>query len=273
LSIAWAMLNILQTNGRTWDVDQFGGISMLEWLRRRGQTKGAIERFWRVVLVSALDEELDKTDARYGIDVFWKAFLSNRTGYRMGIPTVPLGQLYDGCKAAIEQKGGEVNLRATARQLQIENDSLTAVQFDAGREERAEAFILAVPHTAVSDLLPDDAKRKDSAFRNLAMLKTSPITGVHLWFDREVMTEPFVTLLDTTTQWIFNKTALYAPPNGPVKGHASKSEKGQYLQLVVSASYNLLQKPRQEIIDLCLKEVRQALPAAREANLIKATAT
>src|ERR1700720_4283312 len=71
LSIAWAMLNILQTNGRTWDVDQFGGISMLEWLRRRHQTKGAIERFWRVVLVSALDEELDKTDARYGIDVFW----------------------------------------------------------------------------------------------------------------------------------------------------------------------------------------------------------
>jgi len=38
-----------------------GGISMLEWLRRRHQTKGAIERFWRVVLVSALDEELDKT--------------------------------------------------------------------------------------------------------------------------------------------------------------------------------------------------------------------
>jgi len=86
LSIAWAMLNILQTNGRTWDVNQHGGISMLEWLRRRHQTKGAIERFWRVVLVSALDEELEKTDARYGIDVFWKAFLSNRTGYRMGVP-------------------------------------------------------------------------------------------------------------------------------------------------------------------------------------------
>jgi len=32
-----------------------------------------------------------------------------------------------------------------------------------------------------------------------------------------------------------------------------------------------LQKPRQEIIDLCLKEIRQALPAAREANLVKAT--
>jgi zeta-carotene desaturase len=267
LSIAWAMLNILQTKGRTWDVDQFGGISMLEWLRRRHQTKGAIERFWRVVLVSALDEELDKTDARYGIDVFWKAFLSNRTGYRMGVPVVPLAELYDGCKSAIEQKGGEINVRATARQLQMENGAVTAVQFDAGLEERADAFILAVPHTAVATLVPADAQRKDSVFRNLAMLKTAPITGIHLWFDREVMTDPFVTLLDTTTQWIFNKTALY----GPLNGAGKNSGKGQYLQLVVSASYNLLQKPRQEIIDLCLKEVRQALPAARDANLIKAT--
>jgi squalene-associated FAD-dependent desaturase len=267
LSIAWAMLNILQTNGRTWDVNQYGGISMLEWLRRRHQTKGAIDRFWRVVLVSALDEELDKTDARYGIDVFWKAFLSNRTGYRMGVPTVPLAELYDGCKSSIEQKGGEVNLRTPARRLQIENDAVTAVHFDAAREERADAFILAVPHTAIPALLPDDVLRKHSAFRSLALLKSAPITGVHLWFDRQVTSEPFVTLLDTTTQWIFNKSMLYGSSNGAGK----ESSAGQYLQLVISASYDLLPKPRQEIIDLCLKEVRQALPGARDANLIKAT--
>jgi zeta-carotene desaturase len=269
MSIAWAMLNILQTNGRTWDVDQHGGISMLDWLRRRGQTKGAIERFWRVVLVSALDEELDKTDARYGIDVFWKAFLSNRTGYRMGVPVVPLAQLYEGCKTAIENRGGEVQLRAPARNVRVENNSVAAVSFDGGREETADAYVIAVPHTALPELLAEDVKCKDSAFRNLAMLKSAPITGVHLWFDREVLDEPFVTLLDTTTQWIFNKSRLYGTSNGSSEG--KNSTNGQYLQLVVSASYDLLQKPRQEIIDLCLKEVRQALPAARDANLLKAT--
>jgi uncharacterized protein with NAD-binding domain and iron-sulfur cluster len=40
---------------------------------------------------------------------------------------------------------------------------------------------------------------------------------------------------------------------------------------VISASYDLLPKSRQEIIDLCLKEVKQVLPAARQANLLKAT--
>ena len=55
-SIAQALLDILRGKGHTADLDEPGGISMLEWLRRRKQTAGAIERFWRFVLVSALDE-------------------------------------------------------------------------------------------------------------------------------------------------------------------------------------------------------------------------
>jgi len=267
LAIARAFYSILQSGGHPPDVDEPGGISMLEWLRRHKQTPAAISRFWRVVLVSALSEELDRIDARYGIDVFWKAVLSNKNGYRMGVPAVALGDLYEGCRAAIEQKGGEVVFRSPLRGLRIENGKLIAALFDDGREETADAFILALPHLALSELLPESVKRTDTALGNLDKIIDAPITGVHLWFDRQVMTEPFITLLDTTTQWIFNKTALYAGANGA----APATNKGQYLQLVISASYDFLQKPRQEIIDLCLKEVRHALPAAREANLLKAT--
>jgi len=267
LSIARAMLRILLTRGNPPELAEGGGISMLDWLHRQGQTAGAIARFWRVVLVSALDEELDRTDAHYGVDVFWKAFLSNRTGYRMGVPSVPLAELYDGCKAAIERKGGEVVLRAPVRGLRIENGALNGVIFGGGRQETADAYVMAVPHTASLELLPESVKQGDSSLADASKLKVAPITGVHLWFDRNVMNEPFVTLLDTTTQWIFNKTALYDNANRSGPGSGT----GQYLQLVISASYDLLQKPRQEIIDLCLKEVRQAFPAAREAHLVKAT--
>ncbi len=267
VSIARAMLEILRTKGRPVDLEENGGISMLEWLRRRGQTQGAIERFWRVVLVSALDEELDRADARFGVDVFWKAFLSNRTGYRMGVPAVPLANLYDGCKPEIERHGGEVHLRAPVRGLKIENGEIAAVRFDEGKEENAGAYVFAVPHTALAELLPESVKQSDPSLANLDKIKVSPITGVHFWFDRQVMKEPFVTLLDTTTQWIFNKTELY----GDTNGRANKTDGGQYLQLVISASYDLLPKSRQEIIDLCLSEVRHALPAAREAQLVKAT--
>jgi len=273
LAIARAFYSILNSGGHPADVDEPGGISMLEWLHRHKQTPAAISRFWRVVLVSALSEELDRIDARYGIDVFWKAVLSNKTGYRMGVPAVALGDLYEGCRAAIEQKGGEVIFRSPLRGLRIENNKLSAVLFDQGREETADAFVLALPHVALSELLPDSVKRTDTALGNLDKIIDAPITGVHFWFDRQVMTEPFITLLDTTTQWIFNKSALFAGANATngANGLPQAAEKGQYLQLVISASFDLLQKPRQEIIDLCLKEVRHALPAAREATLLKAT--
>jgi uncharacterized protein with NAD-binding domain and iron-sulfur cluster len=151
------------------------------------------------------------------------------------------------------------------RAVHVQDGGVTSVEFDGGRQESARAYVFAVPHEILTDLLTEEVKRQEPSLAQLGNIKVSPITGVHFWFDREVMKEPFVTLLETTTQWIFNKTALYAGRNGANK------EKGQYLQLVISASYDLLQKPRQEIIDLCLAEVRQALPAAREAKLVKAT--
>jgi squalene-associated FAD-dependent desaturase len=267
VAIARAMFEIIRTQGQPADLDEGGGISMLEWLRRRRQTKRSIDRFWRVVLVSALSEELDRTDARYGVGVFWKAVLANRAGYRMGVPSVPLTKLYDGCRAAVERKGGEVILRAPMRALGTENGAVSGVQFNDDRVETADAYILAVPHSALGELLPAAVLANDPAFAQIGKLKDAPITGAHLWFDRTVMSEPFLTLLDSTTQWIFNKSALYADPSEGATGPGGK----QYLQLVISGSYDLLPKSRQEIIDLCLPEVKRVLPAARDAQLVKAT--
>ena len=274
LSIARAMLDILRAKGHPRDLDETPAISMQTWLERRRQTKAAIERFWRVVLVSALDEELDRTDARFGVDVFWKAFLSNRTGYRMGVPTVPLAELYEGCKLAIERKGGEVTLRAPVRGIAVENGAVTGVQFDGQKTESADAYVFALPHTTFQELLPASAQEGDGAFKDIGKIKDSPITGVHFWFDRQVMDEPFVTLLDTHTQWIFNKSMLYgdaAAANDAATPVGGGKTATQYLQMVISASYDLIPKSRQEIIDLVLREVRQALPKAREAQLVKAT--
>jgi len=275
LAIARALSAILFASGQPKDAYASAEpISMLTWLQLHKQTPRAIERFWRAVLVSALDEELDRTDARFGIDVFWKAFLKNSAGYRMGVPSVPLAELYDGCRVAIEKKGGEVILRSPVRTLCCKNGAWSAVQFDGGREESADACVLSIPQDKLNELLPDEIRAANPSLAQLERFKVSPITGVHFWFDREVTNEPFITLLDTQTQWIFNKTALYGPSGLPAgKQHAEPQSpgNGQYLQLVISASYDLLSKSREEIIDLCLQELHQVLPAARQARLVKAT--
>jgi zeta-carotene desaturase len=45
---------------------------------------------------------------------------------------------------------------------------------------------------------------------------------------------------------------------------------GRYLQLVVSASRELTNIPRQEIVDIAVGDLRLYFPRVREANLVKA---
>jgi len=264
-AIARALLAIARAAGSP---PRIKGVSMLDWLHRMNQTPAAIERFWRVVLVSALDEELARTEARFGIDVFWKAFLANRQGYRLGIPSVPLADLYEGCRDAIVRRGGSVELRCGAREVRLRDGGFASAVLEDGSEITRDCCIVAVPHFATLDLLPKELTENSAPLSGLRNLRTSPITGVHLWFDRQVMSEPFLALLDQTTQWIFNKSLLYqraAAPNG------AGSSNGQYLQLVISASYDLVPRSRQEIIDLCCREIADVLPATREAKLEKTT--
>ncbi|MGC1831272.1 MAG: hydroxysqualene dehydroxylase HpnE [Candidatus Acidiferrales bacterium] len=271
-AIARALVAIARAAG---EPPGIAGISMLEWLHRMRQTPGAIERFWRVVLVSALDEELARTDARYGIEVFWKAFLANRGGYRVGIPSVPLGELYEGCRDAVVRGGGEVRLRCGVREIRVRDNGFAGMVLEDGSEIAADACIACVPHDALAGMLPAELSEEGKPLGGLRHIKTSPITGVHFWFDRAVMEEPFLTLLDHTTQWIFDKSALYAAQDGGANSHPAAAQApsagGQYLQLVISASYDLVPRSRQEIIDLCRRELEEILPAARKAQLVKAT--
>jgi squalene-associated FAD-dependent desaturase len=267
-AIAKAMFAIVWAGGHPAGAAE---ISMLEWLHQMGQTPRAVDRFWRVVLVSALDEELGRMDARYGIDVFWKAFLGSRAGYRIGIPSVPLAELYRGCCESIAQRaGGAIRLRSGVREIRLRQGKFACVVLEDGSEILADACISAVPHNILLNMLPREMGEEGGALAGLTHIRTSPITGVHLWFDRAVMTEPFLALLDHTTQWIFNKSLLYADgADAAAGGH--NSERGQYLQLVISASYDLVPRSRQEIIDLCTRELVDVLPAVREAQVEKAT--
>jgi len=273
--IASAMLAIARAGGRPPDI---AGLSMLDWLHRMNQTPGAIKRFWRAVLVSSLDEELGRTDAHFGIDVFWKAFLGNRGGYRVSIPSVPLAQLYEGCLGAIERRGGEVLLRSGVREIRVGENGFAGAVLEDGSEVTADASIAALTHDVLPGVLPTAMSEPGGPLAGLREMRNSPITSVHLWFDRMVMRGPYLALLDHTTQWIFNKTFLYAEvgtngsrPRPILQSASADGAGGQYLQLVISASYDLVPRSRQEIIELCLRELAEVLPETRDAKLLKAT--
>ena len=91
LSIIRGLGAIRSERRKRQDLDQ---VSMLDWLREKRQTPRAIERFWRQILLSAVNEELDRMAAAHGFQVFWLGFLARSDSCEMGVPSIPLGQLY-----------------------------------------------------------------------------------------------------------------------------------------------------------------------------------
>lgn len=233
------------------------GYSFLEWLRQRGQTERAIERFWAPVLVSALNEDLDRCSSRYAGLVFRESFLKSAEAGRMGIPAIPLSDLYSTAGEYIRQRGGEINLRTSVESFKADDDGVCLCV--GGEEIPADFAVLAAPFNVIANLLPDDEVSRP--LREMAaQFESSPITGIHLWFDRQITELPHAVLLDRTIQWMFHKSKLL-----------NRNGDGSYVELVVSASKSLVEMGRQEIINLAVRELAEFFPSVREATLTKAT--
>ncbi len=240
LAIGKALLAIRKERLTRRDLDQ---ITMLQWLQEKQQTPRAIERFWRQVLVSAINEDLDRMAASHGFQVFWLGFLASSDSYEMGLPDVPLAELYS-AEAWAQAPTVELKFRTTATRLAAEGDRITGVETEGGLLV-ADHYVAALPFERLSTMAPDLGI-------DYSVFEHSPITGVHLWFDRPVTWMPHATLLDRTLQWMFNKG------------------EGRYLQLVISASRPLTPMSRNEVIELALRELAEYFPVVRQAKLEKA---
>ena len=263
------------------------GESFLTWLRRHGQTERAIERFWKTVLVSALNEGIDRVSVPSAAQVMRESFLKSPAAGRMGVPTVPLTELYNTAGDYICARGGEVQFRSSVESFRAEFAGVKLLTAEG--EENFDFVVFAVPFDVLSRMLPQTSAAEPLR-QTLDRFETSPITGIHLWFDRQVTDLEHAVLLDRTIQWMFHKSKLLgraaahevAVTNGghgfsladdassPAGALASEAN-GSYLELVVSSSKTLVEKSRAEIIDLALAELREFFPEARAANLVKST--
>lgn len=195
----------------------------------------------------------------------------------MGIPSIPLSQLYGHAVEYLESRSGIVRLRTSVRGLSYDSRQRRWNLDLDGDSMAADAVVLALPFESMRTLLPSLPPSADRTTASLASqlehFEHSPITGIHLWFDRPITALPHAALLDTTIQWMYNKTVLQPETRARLVGAGTETGSqtaDSYLELVVSASKSLVEKSRQEIIDLALQELAEFFPAVRAASLVKA---
>jgi zeta-carotene desaturase len=229
------------------------------WLKRHGQTQRAIDRFWQPILVSALNEHLERISIPYAAQVMRESFLRSPGAGRFGVPVMPLTELYSCAGDRIKAHHGEVHLRANVESFSLQENGVSVRV--AGKNTDFDFAVIAVPFDALAKILPAGTAEEEN--KKLERFEFSPITGIHLWFDRKITGLEHAVLLDRTIQWMFQKSEF--------QKHRQNGETGSYLELVVSASTTLVEKSRQEIIDLAIAELGEFFPEVRNAKLMKAT--
>jgi squalene-associated FAD-dependent desaturase len=250
LRIAWGLACLQRAGG----VDDQ---PFLDWLLLHGQTERTIERFWGMVLTSALNETPERIGLRYARKVVVDGFLNDREGYVLQLPTVPLGRLYgEEMKRWFGRHGVDVRFNCATRKLVVEDNAVVYSETRQDDRLTADWFISTVPFNRLLELLPGEAIEAQPYFSNLRNLETSPITSAHLWYDRPVMDLPNVVLVDCAGQWVFNR------------GESSPGE--HYLQVVVSAARQFRGLGHDEVERRIVTELARLFPAAAPEALRRA---
>ena len=246
--------------GRTDRLAASPGETVRQWLERNGQTPKLVEMLWEPLAVAALNQPIDQAAAEPFTRVLALMFGSDQRDAALALPLKPLDELYaEPARAFIEARRGRVMTQAQARIL-IDGENLSHVEAN-GERLHAGKVICAAPWYAWPEVFVPGAARPsplDPVVQAASKTPACPIVTVHLWFDRVVLETPFVGLPGRVNQWVFDKRETFG-------------ERASHLSTVSSGAASVVARSNEELIDLALLEIRDAIPAARQATVRRAT--
>jgi squalene-associated FAD-dependent desaturase len=232
--------------------------SVRAWLARNGQAPRLCELFWEPLALAALNQSIDQAEASNFIRILERVFGPDPSAAALVLPAVPLDQLYaEPSREWLGARGSEVRVNAPARVV-VDGGKVRGVRV---RDELIDApvVISTVPWHSFHALFDEVPRGLEQTVINATSLASLPIVTVNLWFDDAVMDEPLIGLPGRNFQWIFDRRAI-------VGGDAS------HLSLISSGAETIVSQTNDELTATALREVREALPAARSVTLRKSLA-
>ena len=242
--------------------------SVEQWLKRSRQTELSIRHFWRPILMATLNDTAAQCSTKYAGKVFHEIFVKSTAGGRLGIPTVPLSELYMAIARLVERHGGALHLRTGVEKITQLQDGRWQASTSVSNYG-ADSIVLALPFEQTRKLLPHifpSPSAEDPAEDVIGALEAktgrfehSPFTSILLWYDRQISELDHAWLLDATIEWFFHKSRIrrYGP------------EHGSYVEVVIAASHAQIAMGREEILAAALKEMELFFPRVKQAVLLK----
>ncbi|MCZ6632187.1 MAG: hydroxysqualene dehydroxylase HpnE [bacterium] len=228
------------------------------WLNQCYQSPQIRQAFWDPLCIAVLNEYPQNAPAHHLIAVLREAFFGPPNGARMGYAQVGLSTLYTHhAQRFIEKHSGSVRTGATVNGLVFSPDNTLRLHIKPDESVQANACICTIPPPALARLLANHPF--PDLLTTLSHYTPSPILSINLWLNSSILDLPFLGLLGTDMEWIFNKPRLSRDQN-----------QACHLVLVASAARHLMHFSDTELIDLALKDLRATLPKAQNVELLHA---
>ena len=233
------------------------GETVENFLLHHGQSARMCEMLWNPLALAACNQRPEVAAAPTFVRVLAEMFGADAKDAAVALPIKPLHDMYaEPARAYLTSRGCDVRTGATARVIP---DGERVVGVESGGETLpTDRVISAVPWFALARLFDEVPPLLANVVDRASRMEASPIVTVNLWLDRRVLDEPFIGLPGRVMQWVFDKGAIF-------------SEGASHIATVTSGASSMLERPNEDLVALAMDELAAALPAARNARVVRAS--
>jgi squalene-associated FAD-dependent desaturase len=222
-------------------------VSFGRWLAQHGQNAATVAALWDLVGVATMNVHADEASLAVAATVFQLGLLTDAAAGDIGWSLVPLQQLHgDAATHTLAAAGADVRA--------VDRDRSGWVVTTDGDRMLVDSVVMATDPAQAEALLPAGALAQPDGWS--AALGAAPIVNVNVLVERPVLTEPFVAVVGSDIQWVFDRSRQSGLASG-----------GQLLAVSLSAADDLIDLPVAELRARLMPALTAVLPALRAATV------
>lgn len=239
-------LNLIESNN----------LNCLEFLVKNIQSKNIIKRFWEPLILAILNNSPENSSADLLVISLKKAFFSNSNNSKLIFPKTDLNSLLQNFIPIFEHLNGKIHINHKLTKINFEDKIVKSIEINQ-IEHSFDYYIFAVTPNVLMKLLPEDLLR--NGFSYLEKFNYSPIISVYFWFDKTIINQKFAAILNSQSQWIFNRRKIL--DNNNFKFEES-------ISITISNAENIKNLTNSEISNLIYEELKQVLKIPENVKLL-----
>lgn len=264
---------------------EHSSVLAIDWLKEAGQTEACIKNFWATILVSALGEQVDRVTLGATRKVLVDGFAADRRAYHLLVPNLPLSEIMDDrVTQALQAQGIALSLGCGVKSMERDNQGLfrlshladpanaSNVSQPSWSDVKFDSVLCTVPWHTVEAILPESMRHHlSNAGRSPSLMDSSPITGIHTWWDRPWLKEPHAILIDRLCQWVFpapeSAHGSLGSSASNATSHAASTE--HYYQIVISGSRMLPRGDAEGVLKMVKQDLAEIFPESAVATMFR----